>query len=242
MTLLVLPVWGWVVAGLAAVVIVVVVGFFVLIFVTGLFETHHLLGLDYLPGDGEQPMPTGKAGQQYDEALAAGCLAIGAFEDRESKLMSLTLWLLISEDGRDLVMITSKPRMLGYRIYSRLESGVWLTSGEVVGNTDLTGLVRPASHPGEPLAGVLSLHRQRADTAEEPVVPFIPEQLLDDLLAFDRKKAETTIAMGLGRWVNAEQTQWRHTPRGALRLTAQTAFSGGTDNPRNDEVENLISL
>lgn len=243
MTLLVLPVWGWVVAGAAALIILAVVGFFTVVFLARLYQTHCLLELDYLSGEGADPIPTGKAGQQYEEALSAGFIAIGAFKYHESRLVSMRVWLMIPEDGRELVLVTSKPRALGYRIYSRLESGVWLTSGEVVGKTDLTGLVRAASHPGKPLASVLQHHRRRADSAHlagDPVVPFTPERLLDDLLAFDRKKVEITLAMGLGQWVNPEQTQWRHTLRGALRLTAQAAFTGGTAAPRNDAVENLL--
>ncbi|MEM6392809.1 MAG: hypothetical protein AAF797_08570 [Planctomycetota bacterium] len=235
-----IPIWGWIIMGLLGLVLLAVVGFFVVFLLAALYETHHLRRLDYVPLGETQPLPKGKARTHYDAALGVGCLAIGAFRDRESDLTKVTVWLMISEDGQIVVLITSWARALGYHIVSRLDSGVWLYSSPVSNKADLSGLVAQASLPAEPFEAVYFFHRNRVASAEGPVVPFDPGTLVDDLLEHERRRAEITIARGWGRWLDPDQTRWRYTPRGALRLAMNMVLSGGSATPRNDTVEHLL--
>ncbi|MEM1211145.1 MAG: hypothetical protein AAGI68_02500 [Planctomycetota bacterium] len=238
----VLPIVGWLVMGLLALALIAVVGFFVVFLLAAMYETHHLRRLDYVPPGEARQLPKGKAGQHYDAALGVGCLAIGAFRDRESELTKVTVWLMVSEDGEIVVMITSWARALGYHIISRLDDGVWLYSSPVGNKADLSGLVAQASLPNKPFEAVYFFHRNRVVSADAPVVAFDPETLVDDLLEHERRRAELTIARGWGRWLDPDHTRWRYTPRGALRLMMKLVLGGSTPHPRNDTVENLTPL
>lgn len=214
---------NWIILGVVGVVVLFALGLPLLVFAAALIERRRVLQLEPL-ADEDRPASS-KAQRLHDEALAAGLLYFATFRDHESKLATMRLSAYLSEDGLVLMILPAAARTLGYRLYSRMADGVWLETGQVTGDTDLSGLRRSAMLPDADMQGVLAFHLERVGAYGNEALPFDPQTLVDDLYQHDYDRAEKTIAMGLARWVRPEQKVWVLTLRGAVCMMVNTMLS-----------------
>ncbi len=208
----------WIVIGVAALFFVVLP---TAVFLIALIEKRRVTWLEPLEDD--QRPGKGKAEALHREALAAGLLYFRTFRDRESKLMSTRVNLYLSEDGVVMMLIPSLAKAMGYRLYSRMADGVWLVSGPVTGEADLSGLHLSASHSSNELQQVMAFHLRRVQRYGAEVMPFEPETMVDDMRQHDLDRAEAIVAAGYGRWTDvASKSVWVMNLRGALRVALDT--------------------
>lgn len=226
---------AWIILGLIVLFGVLLAGLVVTIFVASLIEKRTVRRLQPLEDD-ERPS-SGKAERFHREALDAGLMYFQTFRDSESNLLKMRLSTYLSEDGVVLMVLPSAARSMGFRLYSRMAEGVWLETGEVLGDTDLSGLQIADMLPGCNVQQVLRFHHDRIAAHDSEPVPFDPRTLIDDLYEHDFNRAEATIAAGFARWVQPEQGTWVMTRRGAVRVSLNTLLSFGRTSQQQERAK-----
>jgi len=213
---------------IGVIILLVVGGAIALFFVgTGVFtfaaclaETRYLKPV--IPIDDADAPSSAKAIELAQEARACGLLFFLVYRDTESSLLKTEFSVFLSPDGVVLMAMPRHINTIGYRLYSRLSDGRWLISAQVLGTENLTPVHERAMLPDCTLRQVLRFHLDRVAEAVAPAVAFEPDTLTDAMLERDRVQAEAMVDAGLARWVDAEQSAWKHTVPGATRMGIHT--------------------
>ena len=134
------------------------------------------------------------------------------------------MFLLLSGDGLVLVRVWLKKNdaVKRYELMSRLHSGPWLVTSDMLPFRDMAGLRWEEVLPDAPLSMALYHHRRRIGQAGQPSVSFDPETVLDELAEHERQRVARLVERGLARYVGPERDKWVYTIRGSAKLARQT--------------------
>lgn len=227
---------GWVfiiVSVIGAVMALMALLFLMILFLAALFEKHQIKS--FVPLTDTQ-LPDNAGFQELHRQTAdLGLQYFGVFRDEESQLIHTRFALYFSDNGEVMLMVPTRPKLVGYRIMTRTTEGVWVITGDICSPDDLTGMIDTRNLPDCSLKTVMRYHLDRLAERPDTPMPFDPETIVHDLREKHREQARRSIDMGLAQWVSPMRDIWRYNARGAWRHV--TDFM--TSIPRLNEANRL---
>jgi hypothetical protein len=200
--------------------ILAVVGLFAAVFISTSFLEKQVVR-DFVPVTPDTPA----LNQPYfaamnDVARQLGFIPAGEFrQHRNSKVYQARLALWVSTDGQLLVRVgggkTAGLTIRRTTVTSFVEPGRIVETMDEFSTTDLTGLTDQEVVLNADLLELLGRHLARLALYPGSRRIFTPQ---DGLAAYEAMQAMRAVEMerqGLGRFVNAERSVWRHTWKGA---------------------------
>lgn len=155
------------------------------------------------------------------EAEGAGLVSLGTYVDPGSGWIQGTMDLWLSADGLTLLTIVRGRALRKIALRSAMTDDVWLVTMSTVADPDCTGLSAEEGMPTiTTFAPVLARHRERIAGREEEIIPWNPEEVVDDLVERDRRRAQRLIETGMARVRDGMTGRWSYTVKGAARQRA----------------------
>ena len=191
----------------------------VLLFFAALLEKRHVRTL-------HPPSAQGAGGQVVPpvvETIAAHFQPLGRYDALAAGKKPDPIFLLLSGDGQILVIVWlgRKDKVKKYELISRMLSGPWLVTADMIAVRDLSGLRWEEMLPDAPLYMGLHHHRDRLRRAGQPSVPFSAESVLADYADFEQRHVNRLKELKLARLVGPGQEKWVFTIRGAAKVAWQ---------------------
>lgn len=155
------------------------------------------------------------------EAESAGFVALGMYVDPDSGWMRGTIVPLVSADGEMLLLIIRGKLLRKIALKTSMTDGVWVVTMSAIGDPDCTGLSAEEGVPtSTTLAPVLARHRGRLIGRDEEIIPWNPEEVIQDLIERDRVKTQRLLETGMARIRDAMTGRWSYTLKGTARQRA----------------------
>lgn len=216
----------------------------VLLFVEALLTRHSLLPVsraDAPDASGQRPAVQAALNNEFED-LGVWAGGDGVFKDRHT--------LLLSPDGRTL-LVAHHSKDDSRWLISRLDDARWIVTGSNWSAPDVSGMSHSQTHLRMPLWQLMAAHAQHIDG-------------LAGILPFTRDFIDREIAEHFGGCFlalkdagmasrSADGSNWRHTVRGALRVTVasvkslgavfrqgQTEALAGSPSPAHHVLENSV--
>lgn len=163
-------------------------------------------------------------------ATEMGFLWVGAFGDGKGKLYRIRYNFFLSPTGDILALVgngavASVPTQSTW-LYTLLEDGraVVTVDSQSAAETDLAGVTNSALAAGVGFFALVNAQRRR--TAPCAVRPFSLSDPLTELRALRQNRTERLCALGYASFLDASQSGWRYTPKGAAMLAFRQYFAG----------------
>jgi hypothetical protein len=218
----------WVLLGVAAIIAV----FSLIFFVTCLVERQYLSG-DVEPATEPFPFkPSPYWSETCAAARAAGLTHAGDFATKRSTSHVKGLMSLFLSPDRSMLVAISSSSTAGAKlkktvVWTRLASGRVLESSDNAGTEDLSGVIERGVLLNAGIGELLPFHVQRIQQSNSTALPFNPEAALQEYERVFLERGARWVLQGLAYWVDPQQTSIRMTLRGALgqlkRLFQQTS-------------------
>jgi len=225
-------------------IVLAIIGAFIVLFITVcLLEKIHIN--DFVPATGGEPLAdTTYFNVMNDTAKRLGFTAAGVFtQSRSSRVYRAQVALWVSPEQNVLMQICGG-KTAGVPIKRTILSSV-LTSNQILqtqdnaSTVDLSGLTDQKLLLNADLHELVSCHRQRLESCGDQIRTFSNGTAFSDWDSIRRMKAEQMARMGLVKFVNQQETIYRHTFRGAwlqyrqgFRSQLAEAMAQADGNPR----------
>ena len=206
-----------------AVVLGLVVSWFIFLFITALCEKQYLSG-DIEPVSEPfpyKPSPYWLATGEH--ARMAGLIRVGNFATKRNTSIVKGLASAWVTPDRTTIMNVVGGSFAGMPLKktvlrSRLADGRVLESTDNPYVGDPTGLIEMAVLLNAGVPELLEFHRQRLLQSTSPAVPFARPDVQMEWEQIDLERGARLVQMGFARWVDPQHTMTRATVRGALRF------------------------
>jgi hypothetical protein len=202
------------------VIVLGVLGLFILVFVsTALIEKQPLD--DFVPPSADAPTKDSAYFEAMnDAARRMGFAAAGVFvQARNSKLYQARLALWVSPHREILLQVgggtTARVPIRRTIMTSVVEPNRIIQTQDDFGMADLSGLTDRKIVLNADLDELLACHRARLISCGGSKRGFSAAAALAERRSIHEMKAQQVVRLGLGRFLNQEQTVWRHTLKGA---------------------------
>jgi len=197
-----------------------IVGAFILLLVTTcLLEKLHIH--DFVPAPSGEPVTDSSYfGAMNDAAKRLGFEAAGVFtQKRNSRIYQAHLALWVSP-GRDILLQVCGGKTAGVFIKRTILSSIIepeqiIQTQDDFGMADLSGLTHRKILVNADLDELLACHHERLASCLGQRRSFSVGTAFADWESIHAMKAEQMVRMGLAKFLNREQTIYRHTLKGA---------------------------
>jgi hypothetical protein len=96
--------------------------------------------------------------------------------------------------------------------------GRYLVTTDDFGEDDISGLLKYRVLQNAHFPELLQHHEDRLDQSDSEVVFFVAEDMLEDLDAIQRERAQRMVDLGYAKFSNDAKSIWRNTVKGAVHL------------------------
>jgi len=194
---------------------------FVSLFLVSCWEKHPIR--QYQPGAPEDVSPPSGYFQAMNESAARYNLQhCGNYvQTRSSSLYqcSLSLWLK-ADQGTLIIVGGGKLAKIDYKrtlFISVTEDGKEIVTMDDFGVADLSGIRDIDVVFNGDFDELLVRHSQRLAQVSMPLKPFSPTRAMDQYEDLGRIRAEKMVSLGLAKFLDMQESDWRYTTKGALK-------------------------
>ena len=193
---------------------------FILLFVSTAFLEKQRLH-DFVPAPGDEPTTDSPYfNAMNDAALRLGFTSAGVFiQNRASKMYRAKVAVWISPEREILLRIaggkTARVPIRRTLLISIVQSDHILQTQDDFGMADLSGLTGREVVLNADLDELLVRHRQRIASNSGSKRLFSPSNALYDWESIEAMKSQQMARLGLIKFLNREESVWRHTLKGA---------------------------
>jgi hypothetical protein len=197
-----------------------IVGFFVLVVAAALWETRLIVA--YAIPEPGQELPTTPYSQQANAiAQQLGFAHYGTFHHGKGGIYRVRYDFWISPDRLTLMLvgggkIAALPADAVW-LSTPLSDGRYLVTTDWSGDPDLSGLIDQEIQTDVGLVFIADRHRHRVQRSTIAAVPFA-EEPLGQYLQMRKRQIERMVERGDARWLDSQESAWKHTLKGALRF------------------------
>ena len=164
-------------------------------------------------------------------APSVGYVSCGEYwANRKGPLSRVRAAFWLSPDGLTAAVVAGgKVARMRYRksfLFSQLRSGeVYLTMDDF-GVADLSGTRNTRVVLNADFVELARVHAARILLRSDVTEPFSREQLLLQMNQIETERVRCLVSAGYGRYLDPQQSVWRHTIRGAWTMTIAGFFRG----------------
>lgn len=204
-------------------------GFFLLVVGAALWEKRHVVAYS-VPEPGQELPPTIYSQQANAIAAQLGFQHYGTFHHGQGGIYRVRYDFWISPD-RLIILDVGGGKVAGMSadavwFTTPLSDGRYLVTTDFQGEADLSGLQELEIQRDSGVVFIADRHRYRVKSSPVPAIPFSDEPL-GDYLQMKKRQVDIMVQRGDARYLDAEQTTWKHTLRGALRFYFVTIWGMG---------------
>ncbi len=193
---------------------------FILVFLsTAFLEKQHL---DDFVSDSASDTAADSAyfSEMNSAAKRLGFASAGVFaQKRTSKLYQARVALWVSPDGRILLLVgggkTARVRIRRSTLISVIEPDQIIQTQDDFGMADLSGLTSRRVVLNADLDELLAAHLERLSSSAGPYRRFSTGTGFADWHSINAMRSQQMARLGLLKFLNREETLWRHTLKGA---------------------------
>ena len=216
--------WFWILLG------AFIAFFFVMIFVTACWEKHPLR--QYQPGAPEEAAPPSgyflamnQAATQFNLQHCGNYL-----QTRDSGLYRCCISLWLTADQGTLVMVWGgKLAKMDYKrtlFISVTGDGREIVTMDEFGSCDLSGLRDIEVVYRACFLELVASHTVRLKHATKSLIPFSPTRAMDQYEDLGQVRAEKMVALGLAKFLDMQESNWRYTVKGAFLAAYEGYITG----------------
>jgi hypothetical protein len=103
-------------------------------------------------------------------------------------------------------------------LYSKSSNGYVLVTADEAGEYDLSGVFDKQVLWNANLNELYDLHLSRLEIWDEPLEPFDGSSVLQEYEVLQKRRVQMLVDMGLARYLDFDQNQWRYTIKGAIQM------------------------
>ncbi len=203
-------------------ILFVLLGLFILLFVSTAFLEKQRIH-EFVPASpGQEP-----ASSPYFVAMNAAARDLGFvpagvfFQNRNSRVYQACIAIWVSATGETLLRVsggkTAGVPIKRTMLISFVEPDRILETCDDFGMTDLSGLTERNLVLNGDLVELWDRHQERLIASTGQKRPFSPAEALAACESMQAMKARQMQKLGLGKFLNADRTIWRHTLKGAVQ-------------------------
>jgi len=224
LTFILVHYWFWILLGAFFVFC------FISIFLVACWEKHPIR--QYQPGAPEEVGPPSGYFRAMNESAAKRNLihAGNYLQKRDSSLYKCCISLWLTPDLNTLIAVFGgKMAKIDYKW--TIFTSVTTDGGEIVtmdnfGISDASGIREIEVVWNADFEELFIHHEMRLSKMEEPLKPFTPSRALDQYEDLGRIRAERMAALGLAKFLEISEANWRYTVKGALARTYASYVMG----------------
>jgi hypothetical protein len=187
----------------------------------------NLQAIQRTAGDDSVLPLTEEAARAIAAAESLGFEPLGVFRDGKGPIYRIRYDFWLAPE-RDVLVLIGGGTLMSFQVraiwlMTRLADGRCLVTlnSQTASEFDLAHMMLEAVLGGADFGTLLMHHRGRVDDAPVPAVPYTSDDPLGDHLAFRARRIDRLEELGLARFLDWEQTAWRYTIKGALKLSVR---------------------
>lgn len=195
-----------------------ILGFFFLLVVGAcLWEKHPVIPY-YVPEEGEEYDESGKATHANDVAEELEYTHLAVLHDAK-KLLRVRYDVWLSPDRAVIAVVgcgtVAKVPVNAIWFYSRPTGEKMLATTNEIGDQDISGAIAQQTWPGSGFEALATKHDRRLeDVTFDPFPKTGPMEMYFGAIL--RQKADTLVAKGYAKYIDADEAVWKYTLKGAL--------------------------
>ena len=144
------------------------------------------------------------------------------FRHSRGKLYQATVTTWLSPDAL-ILLVVGGGKIAGISIkttllYSKSVDGSVLVTCNEAGEFDLSGVFDKQVLWNADLNELYDLHTNRMEIWDEPLEVFNSLSVLKDYESLQKRRVQMLVDMGLARYLDFDQNEWRYTIKGAIQL------------------------